>query len=231
MLNDFFGSVLQIEGTYAIAIDAFLTCIGVSLLCGIIIALGYMFKSRYTKSFVMTLALLPAMVCIVIMTVNGNVGIGVAVAGAFGLVRFRSVPGSAKEIAIIFLAMASGLIAGTGYLGYALLFSAIMVVVYVLFSLLTFGSDKRASLYKTLTITVPEDLNYTDVFKDILAKYTNNCELVKVKTTNMGSLYKLTYNVILKKANSEKDFIDELRCRNGNLEISIFRQENIGNEL
>ena len=231
MLDKIFGSVLDIQGTYAIDIKMFLICIGVSLLCGLIIALGYMIKTKYTNSFVMTLALLPAMVCVVIMTVNGNVGMGVAVAGAFGLVRFRSVPGSAKEIAIIFLAMATGLISGTGYLGYAVVFSILMTAVYALYSLLGSFNGKRYSLHKTLSITVPEDLNYTDAFKEILGEYTKSCELVKVKTTNMGSLYKLTYNIVLKKNNCEQEFIDKLRCRNGNLEISIYRQESIEAEL
>jgi len=147
------------------------------------------------------------------------------------LVRFRSVPGSAKEIAIIFLAMATGLISGTGYLGYALMFSVIMTAVYVLYTFISSHTQKKDALYKTLSITVPEDLNYSEAFKDILSEYTKSYELIKVKTTNMGSLYKLTYNIVLKTSNSEKDFIDKLRCRNGNLEISIYRQENIGTEL
>ncbi len=231
MLNKYLGSVLEIEGTYAIDIKVFLTCIAVSLLSGLIIAFGYMFKNKYTSSFVITLALLPAMVCVVIMTVNGNVGMGVAVAGAFGLVRFRSVPGSAREIAIIFLAMATGLISGTGYLGYALLFSVMMTAVYILYTIIGNRPGKRDALYKTLSITVPEDLNYSEAFKDLLSEYTKSHELVKVKTTNMGSLYKLTYNIVLKKCDSEKEFIDKLRCRNGNLEISIYRQESSGTEL
>lgn len=231
MLNKMFESVLNIEGAYAINVKSFLICIGFALLAGLIIALGYMFKNRYTKSFVITLALLPAMVCVVIMAVNNSIGIGVAVAGAFSLVRFRSVPGSAKEILTIFLSMATGLIIGTGYVGHALLFTVIMVLVCVLYTLCGFSLQKSSNLYKTLAITVPEDLNYTDAFKDILGNYTTSSELIKVKTTNMGSLYKLTYNIVLKNANSEKALIDELRCRNGNLEISVFRQENTGNEL
>ncbi len=231
MLNKLFESVLNIEGTYAINVKDFLTCIGFALLAGFIIALGYMFKNKYTKSFVITLALLPAMVCVVIMAVNNSIGIGVAVAGAFSLVRFRSVPGSAKEILTIFLSMSTGLIIGTGYVGHALLFTVIMVLVYMLYTLFSSRLQKSSNLYKTLTITVPEDLNYSDVFKTVLEQYTSSNELIKVKTTNMGSLYKLTYNIVLKNADSEKKLIDELRCRNGNLEISIFRQENVGNEL
>lgn len=231
MLSKIFESVFEIEGIYAIDVKDFIICIAGSLLAGMIISLGYMFKAKYTKSFAITLALLPAMVCVVIMAVNSNIGIGVAVAGAFGLVRFRSAPGTAKEIAVIFLAMATGLIAGTGFLGHSLLFAIIMTIAYTALSGLNFGARKRASVYKTMMITVPEDLNYTDAFKDIIEEYTSSSELVKVKTANMGSLYKLTYDITLKKADSEKDFIDKLRCRNGNLEISIFRQENTGTEL
>ena len=179
----------------------------------------------------MTLMMLPATVCIVIMMVNGNVGAGVAVAGAFSLVRFRSVPGTAKEIGTIFLAMAAGLIAGMGYLGYAVLFTAVMGIVMFLLNTVDVWNNKHPSLDKTLKITIPEDLNYGEVFYDLFEKYTKSCETVSVKTSNMGSLYKLTYNITLKSIENEKEFIDELRCRNGNLEIAICRQEVNINEL
>ena len=190
-----------------------------------------MWKTRYTKSFVATLAMLPAIVCVVIMMVNGNVGAGVAVAGAFSLVRFRSVPGSAKEIGAIFLAMGTGLVVGMGYIGYAFLIAVIFGGMTVLYNQLDFGAGKGMSLYKTLHITIPEDLDYTEVFDEVLKKYTEKCELVQVKTTNMGSLFRLTYHLKLKKINEEKNMIDELRCRNGNLEITVSRQENVIGEL
>lgn len=231
MLDSLFKGVFDHEGVAVIQPRDFLLCMGVALLSGLIIALGYMFKTRYTKSFVVTLAILPAIVCVVIMAVNGNVGIGVAVAGAFSLVRFRSVPGTAKEIGALFLAMGTGLIAGIGYLGYAVLFSVLMTVVFVVYSLLDFGTKRRAALYKTITVTMPEDLNYTEVFIDLFKEYTSDYELVRVKTTNMGSLFKLTYNAVLKDAALEKEFIDKLRCRNSNLEISVSRQETLNNEL
>ena len=190
-----------------------------------------MFRTRYTKSFVITLALLPAVVCVVIMMVNGNVGTGVAVAGAFSLVRFRSVPGTAKEICTLFLAMGAGLIAGMGYLAFALLFTLIMCVLTVLYNRLDFGTRKNAAIYKTMNITIPEDLDYTGVFEDLLAEYTTSCELVRVKTTNMGSLFRLTYNMTLRDASREKEMIDAIRCRNGNLEISISHRETVSVEL
>lgn len=165
------------------------------------------------------------------MMVNGNVGTGVAVAGAFSLVRFRSVPGTAKEITMLFLAMGAGLIAGMGYLGFAVLFTLIMCLLCVLYNRLDFGTRKNAAVYKTLHITIPENLDYTGVFEEVLANYTASFDLVRVKTTNMGSLFRLTYNLVLKDTGLEKEMIDQLRCRNGNLEITISRQETTMTEL
>ena len=225
MLEKLFRGVFDTEMISVISVGDFLLCIGVSLVVGLILALGYMYKSRYTKSFIVTLALLPAVVCAVIMMVNGNIGAGVAVAGAFSLVRFRSVPGSAKEIAMLFLAMGAGLIAGMGYLAYAVLFAVILCALVLLYNRLDLGTKKHADKRKVLRVTIPEDLNYTDVFEDIFAEYTEEHALVQVKTTNMGSMFRLTYEVTLKDPSREKEMIDQLRCRNGNLEISISRQE------
>lgn len=230
-MDNLFKGLFDAEYVASISVTDFLLCMGISLVLGIILAFAYMYRSRYTKSFVVTLALLPTVVCVVIMLVNGNVGTGVAVAGAFSLVRFRSVPGSAKEICTLFLAMGSGLIAGMGYLGFAVLFTLIMAVIFLLYSRLDLGTKKNETLYKTMTITIPEDLDYTGVFDEIFTEYTSSCSLIKVKTTNMGSMYRLTYNVVLKDCSKEKEMIDKLRCRNGNLEISVSQQENIVAEL
>lgn len=231
MLSSVFTGLFDTTTTSVIPVSQFILCIAVSLMIGSAIAWVYTFRSQYTKSFVVTLAMLPAVVCIVIMMVNGNVGAGVAVAGAFSLVRFRSVPGTAKEIGTIFLAMAAGLIAGMGYLGYAVLFSIIMVMVMLLCNIFGVGTHQKEVGDKTLRITIPEDLNYGSAFDDIFDRYTDRCDVISVKTSNMGSLYRLTYHVILKNVKQEKEFIDELRCRNGNLEISIARQEVNVNEL
>lgn len=225
MLDTFFNGLFETSTTATIAVSDFLLCIVVSLFIGLFLALTYIYKSRYTKSFVVTLAILPAVVCVVIMMVNGNVGAGVAVAGAFSLVRFRSVPGTAREIGTIFLAMGAGLIAGMGYLGFAVLFALVLGLCMLLYTHLGFGNGKKACPDKTLRITIPEDLNYSEVFTDLMEQYTKHYELVKVKTTNLGSLFKLTYNITLKDVTKEKEFIDSLRCRNGNLEICIMRQE------
>jgi len=231
MIANLFKGLFDSDLTAVISVTDFMLCLGFSLALGLVMAFAYMYRTRYTKSFVITLALLPAVVCVVIMLVNGNVGTGVAVAGAFSLVRFRSVPGTAKEICTLFLAMGAGLIAGMGYLGFSVLFTAVMCAVFVLYNRLDFGTAKNAETFKTLTVTIPEDLDYTGVFEDIFAAYTRSHELVRVKTTNMGSLFKLTYNVELADASREKEMIDQIRCRNGNLEIAVSRQETVGTEL
>ena len=226
-MEKFFVGLFDTEFTSRITVTAFLICVGVSLVLGIILAIAYMFKTRYTKSFVSTLALLPAVVCVVIMMVNGNIGTGVAVAGAFSLVRFRSVPGTAKEIGALFVAMGSGLIAGMGYLGFSVLFTIIMAIAFVIYNSLNLGEGKRVAAYKTLVITIPESLNYTDLFDDIFKEYAKSYDLVFVKSTNMGSMFKLTYNICLKKAINEKEMLDKIRTRNGNLEVAIYYQETL----
>ncbi len=231
MLENLFNGLFDTDLTAVISVTDFLLCLGASLIIGILMAFAYMYRTRYTKSFVVTLALLPAVVCVVIMMVNGNVGTGVAVAGAFSLVRFRSVPGTAKEICTLFLAMGAGLIAGMGYLGFALLFTAVMCIMFVLYNRLDFGTKKNAATFKTFTITIPEDLDYSGIFDDIFSEFTTSHDLVRVKSTNMGSMFKLTYNVMLRDVTREKDMIDKIRCRNGNLEIAVSKQETVGTEL
>ena len=205
----------------SIGMTTFLVDIGVALIIGFLIALVHMYKNSYTKSFVVTLAILPAVVAMVIMMVNGSIGAGIAVAGTFSLVRFRSAPGSAKEIAAVFLAMAAGLACGMGFLLYALIFVAIILMVILLYSQSKFGSQSNKA--RTMTVTIPEVLDYTDVFDDLFQKYTDEWKLTQMKTSNMGSLFKLTYNLKLKSEAMEKAFVDEIRCRNGNLEIIIHR--------
>ena len=231
MLDTLFRGLFDSELTSVISVSDFLLCLGFSLAIGLIMSFTYMYRTRYTKSFVVTLALLPAVVCVVIMLVNGNVGTGVAVAGAFSLVRFRSVPGTAKEICALFLAMGSGLIAGMGYLGFAVLFTVVMCAMFLLYNRLDLGAKRNAAAYKTVTITIPEDLDYTGVFEDIFESYTISHELVCVKTTNIGSLFRLTYQVTLRDVKREKEMIDKIRCRNGNLEIAVSRQETAMAEL
>ncbi len=219
------------EGAQVISVTDFLLCIVVALLTGLILAGVYAFKSKYTKSFFLTLAIMPAAVCMIIMMINGNIGTGLAVAGAFGLVRFRSAQGSAKEIGFIFLAMCAGLTCGMGYLAYAVLFTLVLSVVSIIYSQALGMSDKEKEIHKDLRVTIPESLNYSEVFEESLKKYCASYELQSVKTTNMGSLYRLHYDIVLSDPAQEKEMIDKLRQRNGNLEISVSRRETVVQEL
>ena len=217
MLDNFFQPIYS--STSEITTSVYLICTLVSLGLGALIAWASSFRSRQTKSFMLAILLIPAIVQIVIMLVNDTVGAGVAVMGAFSLVRFRSAPGSAKEIVSIFLAMATGLATAKGYLGLAFVFVAAISLVIVLSNFINFKESD--DLQRELKITIPEDLNYAHEFDDLFEKYTKNSKLMNVKTTNMGSLYKLSYRVELKNEDEVQKFIDDLRCRNGNLEISM----------
>jgi len=205
--------------TGSLTIEIFLLCMACSVILGGIVAWAHSKCNNSSKGFVLTIALLPAIVQMVIILVNGNLGTGVAVMGAFSLVRFRSIPGNAKEITSIFMAMAIGLATGTGYLAVAGLFVVIIVGLNFIYNKTKFGEPKHID--KDLNITIPEGLDYTGIFDDLFEKYTTKSELVMVKTANMGSLYKLNYRIGLKNQVQEKAFIDELRCRNGNLEITL----------
>lgn len=212
-MNDMFQSIT----TGAFTIGIYLTCMAVALVCGAIAAFAASFRSHASKSFIVALILMPAIVQTVIMMVNGNIGTGVAVMGAFSLVRFRSVPGKAKDIVAIFLAMTAGLACSSGYITVALLFTILVALVMILATYIPTKAEREVEL----RITIPETLNYTDAFKDVFAKYAKSSRMVGVKTTAMGSLFKLTYRVELKDRRNDKEFVDELRCRNGNLEVAI----------
>jgi hypothetical protein len=224
VLDSVFTSVLNITESSASAIStgSFLGCSFVSILLGIVIACIYMFKHTYSKNFVVTLALLPLIVQAVITLVNGNLGAGIAVMGVFNLVRFRSIPGTAKDIGAVFFAMAVGLATGMGYLSMAILFTAVVGICNVVYMLTPFGRQTKGA-EKTLKVTIPEDLDYCNIFDDLFVDYTSSVELVNVKTTNMGSLYQLEYEIHLKDAKTEKRLLDEIRCRNGNLTVSCGR--------
>ena len=210
---------------------SFFICLFSSILIGLAVALVYIrTERRYSPGFVVTLALLPAVVQIIIMLVNGNLGAGVAVAGAFSLVRFRSIPGTAKEIGAIFIALAAGLATGMGYIAFAAIFAIVMLLLLLVYSVLKLGA-RASERKKELTVVIPESLNYTTAFNDIFEKYTDYCELISVKTTNMGSLFKLKYEIRLKNDAEEKELIDSVRCRNGNLEIICCRLPQNGDNL
>ena len=199
----------------------FFVCLAAALILGVATAIAYMFRNTYTKSYVVTLAVIPAIVMMLIMFVSGNIGVGIGVAGAFSLIKFRSAQGSAKELCYLFLSTAIGLACGTGYIGIAVIFTVIMLAILILLTISRFG--EAGDRERTLRITIPESLNYTEVFDDLFEKYTDKCDLLKVRTTNMGSLFRLQYRLSLKDASKEKEFIDELRIRNGNLDIICAR--------
>ena len=218
MLNNIFSSILD-EGSFTVV--TFVEIIMAALVCGLIISGAYMIRNKYSKSFVVTLTLLPPIVALVIVLVNGNVGTGVAVAGAFSLVRFRSAPGRGQEITSIFLAMTVGLALGMGYLGIAILFAVVIAGINLMLNISSFGGKENEE--RVLKIVVPENLDFEDRFDDIFKKYLDSYTFDEVKTTNMGSLYKLSLKVIVKSGASVKDMMDEIRKRNGNLEISLGR--------
>lgn len=215
MLNNILN--LTTETTVSISNQNLIICTIASLLFGLVVAGLYMYKNTYSKNFVMTLALLPAIIQIVITLVNGNLGTGVAVLGAFSLVRFRSIPGSAREIGSIFLAMALGLATGMGYVLYAAIFLVLIGISNIILATIPFGETKEEE--KELKVTIPENLDYAGIFDDLFETYTKSAKLIQVRTTNMGSMYELKYRIFLKNVVSEKAFIDEVRCRNGNLNI------------
>lgn len=210
-------SILNTTSSNIISIQSLVFCTITSLVLGICTSYIYMYNNIYNKSFVTTLAILPVMVQAVIMLVNGNLGTGVAVLGAFGLIRFRSIPGGAKEIGSIFFAMAIGLATGMGYILFAILFAVLVGGMTIILSVTSFGEQNASE--KELKITIPENLDYSGIFDDLFLTYTKKAELTTVKTSNMGSLYELQYNIILKNQDVEKEFIDQIRCRNGNLNI------------
>ena len=223
MLELLFRGLFDSDTATVITVSDFLLCILFSLALGLLIACFSMYRNRCSRSFILTLALLPAVVCVVIMMVNGNVGTGVAVAGAFSLVRFRSAPGSAREIGALFVAMGTGLITGMGYLGYGALFTLILGGAMMLYNAASLHTGARRTAERTLHITIPEDLDYMGVFDPILGQYTCRYSLTQVKTTNMGSLFLLEYAVRMKEPGVEKRMIDEVRCLNGNLKVVLGR--------
>ena len=214
-------SITYSDKVFSMSIPMFLASIFLALALGIGTALVFQFRTKHTASMATTLAIMPPAIALVIMLVNGNIGAGVAVAGAFALVRFRSLPGTAKEIAAIFVAMAVGLACGMTQLLLAVIFFAIMSVTVIVLTLIGFG-DKSAKM-RQLRVTIPEDLDYYELFDDLMEKYTKEWELSRVKTTNMGTLYELWFDVILKDEKLTKEFLDAIRCRNGNLRVMMGR--------
>ena len=216
-METLFASIM----TGTLTIKSFMISLVAALMLGAFMALAFSRKARHSTGFIISIATLPAIVAVIIMMVNGSLGASVAVAGAFSLVRFRSNPGTAREISAVFLAMAVGLACGIGYPAFAALFAVIITAFILAYDRLGILGGQAAELNKTLRVTVPEDLDYTGVFDDLFEAYTTKAQLTGIKTTNLGSLNRLTYEITLKNKGTEKNLIDDLRIRNGNLEISV----------
>ena len=215
-----FNSILE-SNSGTLSISTALICMGAALIFGIIIALVHMYSTKCSKNFAITIAVLPLLVQVVIMMVNDNLGTSIAILGSFSLIRFRSMQGNSRELVSIFFATAIGLAVGIGHIMYAFVFTLITSLALIILQKSSFGMKKDNE--KSLKVTIPENLDYTNIFDDIFDKYTNNIELNKIKTTNMGSMFELSYNISLKNNINEKDFIDEIRTRNGNLTVNLGR--------
>ena len=214
MFDKTFTSMVELG---EVTVGRFLICSLVSLLIGLAIATVSAFVGKKSKSVSVSLTLIPFIVQVVIMIVNGNIGVGLGVAGAFSLIRYRSNPGTASDILVLFIAMTAGITMGVGFVWLAVIFTIVALLVYALISISGLGGGRHGE--QELKITIPEGLNYPHIFDDIFDKYTKSSRLVRVRTTNMGSMYQLTYNIIMSNEDDEKEMLDEIRCRNGNLDI------------
>ena len=210
MLDSIFNNGLSIESVMISLVAA--------IILGVIIALTHKSTSKYNKNFLVTTSVLPLLVSSVILMVNGSLGAGIATAGAFSLVRFRSIPGSSKEILTVFFAMTVGLSLGMGYVGFASIITVVAsLIILILSKIKLFDNDSE----KILKVVIPENLDYTNVFDEEFKKYTDKVELEQAKTTNMGSLFELSYKIKLKNNVNEKKFMDDIRVKNGNLKVII----------
>ena len=224
-MTSIFGSIFN--GTLTLGL--FLIAVCASMVYGLINSLAFMYKNTYTKSFITALILIPAVETVVIMLVNDNIGVGLSVAGSFALIRFRSVKGNAKELSAVFIAMTIGIVCGTGYVALAGVFTLLLAVVTMLIAVT--GLGKQSDNERYLKITMPESLNYDEAFDDILKKYTKSYELDAIKTLTLGSLFRVDYKIVMKDSKQTKKMIDEIRTRNGNLEIMCGRSSTDRDEL
>ena len=221
-INKLFDNIFKQS---SFTIDSFILVIVIALLVGLLLSImDVTRRNNHSKSYVSTLALLPSIVAIVIMVVGDNIGAGIAVAGAFALVRFRSIPGTAEEIGFIFLAMASGLLIGAGYLGYAVLFVILIGAGSIMMSVISMHFYSTSGEKMLLKITIPEDLDYHSVLEPIIKDYTETSDLISLKSVNMGTMFRITYRVQLRDIDEQKSLIDAIRTRNGNLEVSLLRE-------
>ena len=224
-MTNIFGTIF----TGSLTLGQFMLAIVSSMIMGLILAIAFMRKNTYTKSFISALVLIPAVETVVIMLVNDNIGVGLSVAGSFALIRFRSVKGNAKELVAVFIAMTIDIICGTGYVALAGVFTILLSIVLLALNLSNFGQESDKNRY--LKITIPESLNYDEAFNEVLGKYTSSYEIDSIKTLTLGSLFRIDYQIRMKDIRQMKQMIDELRTRNGNLEIMCGRPATNREEL
>ena len=225
------NTILNSIYSSSVTAEQFFTMAGFSLFFGILYAFVISFRIRSTRRFFTVTALIPFVVAAVITFVNGNIGAGVAIGGAFSLIRFRSAQGSADEIAAIFIAMASGIAFGMGYITYGIIILVALSLLFIAFSALPIFEHKRFTEENLLRITIPESLEYQDAFDDVFKKFLAKCENIGIKTTAMGSMFRISYKIKMKNTSQQKEFVDELRTRNGNLEIAIMPFVETENQL
>lgn len=220
MLDTLFNSTVSASTTELTLSSALLT-IFVAILLGGVISLTYMKTNRegFSQSFTLTMVLLPVIVAIIILLIGSNIARAFSLAGAFSIIRFRSAPGDPKDIAYVLFTMAAGLAVGTGNFGYAVLFTVILCLLMFVLSRFNFG--KRKTMQRTLKVTIPENLGYEEAFHEVFHKFNIQYDLKKIRTTELGSLYELIYTVTMKQETNQKEFLDEIRCRNGNLDLSL----------
>ncbi len=214
-----------------VTVSEFFIMAGAAILSGLVFAWIMSFRIRSKKRFFLVVAIVPFIVASVITFVKGSIGAGVAVGGAFSLIRFRSAPGSVDEIAAILVAMGSGIAFGMGFVAYGVIILLALSIVYLLLSLLPIFEHKKMSQERLLRITIPESLEYSGAFDEIFKHYLISYENAGVKTTGMGSMFRLSFKIQMKDASEEKSFIDELRTKNGNLEIAILPYTEANNQL
>jgi len=223
MLESIFSATTTVD---SLTLLGMLSALGAALVLGLLISLAYIKTHKeegYSAGFTITLIMLPAIIAVIIMLIGNNVARAFSLAGAFSLIRFRSAPGDPKDIAYVFFTLAVGLGCGMGYLAYALLFAIILCLVMIVLNQIDFAKPRTSIMQ--LKITVPEDLNFQELFDDILNSYTNTWNLKRIKTSDFGTIFEVVYNINLKQAADQKKFIDELRCRNGNLNITLTQKE------
>ena len=229
MLESIFSTVY--DSGAAVTVSAFLLLSAAALALGLLQAFVYHKNNGGTKSFAVTLATLPMIVSTVILMVNGSIGAGIAVAGAFSLVRFRSAPGSGREITAVFASMAIGLACGMGCPGLAALFCLLVCLADTVYGRSRFGENTGFERVKLLQVTLPESLEYAEIFEDLFEQYTTGSRMLRVRTSSLGSLNRISYEITLRRAGTEKQLIDAIRCRNGNLEVSLSAYGSTSEEL